>query len=226
MKKIILISIFSFISIFSNAQRLSQVLIFGDTTGVNDVYVNDGRSILTIDKVNVIYFDSLGSSLTMSSGANWVGTNLSNSQLFASNGIHSARIINDPNSTLIYNDFVVKINCPSFMLAQDAVNSLEAVTFQQLQNYNKPHFVFTPVTGGTVNLVANAYNIINPSAASLASLTFHFPAMNNNDVIIIKSTKKIIALTITGQTIAYSIAPITIGTFIYLTYDASAGVLY
>lgn len=194
----------------------SQTLIFSTSDGLNFITIDSVTGSVSMESD-----DTLGDycQILVQAGGKV-------SQIEASNGYHTGRLIDQPTQIHLYNDSLIMFNCNDVELQYDATLPMQIPTYRQLQDYNKPHIIFAPVTGGTVNLVANSYNIINPAAASLASLTFHFPAMNNNDVIIIKSTKKIISLTITGQTIAYSITPITIGTFIYLTYDASAGVLY
>lgn len=82
------------------------------------------------------------------------------------------------------------------------------------------HTIFTPTTGGTVTLVDNQINIINPGA-TLSSLVVAFPTSPaNNDIIRIKYTQTITSLTYTGTVVG---APTTVtqGTFIEYTYDLS-----
>jgi GDSL-like Lipase/Acylhydrolase family len=83
------------------------------------------------------------------------------------------------------------------------------------------HTIFTPSTGGTVALVNNQYNIINPSG-SLATLTVNLPSSPaNNDVVYIKYTQAVTAVTYGNGTVVDGITTPSIGGLVVLTYDAT-----
>jgi len=85
---------------------------------------------------------------------------------------------------------------------------------------SKPHNISTPVTGGTVNLTNNQYNIINPSGA-LATLTVNLPSSPaNNDCVYIKYTQAITAVTYGNGTVVDGITAPTAGGLVVLTYDS------
>jgi len=82
------------------------------------------------------------------------------------------------------------------------------------------HTIFTPATGGTVNLVNNQYNIVNPSGA-LATLTVNFPSSPaNNDRVEIKFTQAITAITYSNGTVVDGITAPTAGGYYKYTYDS------
>lgn len=82
------------------------------------------------------------------------------------------------------------------------------------------HSIFTPLTGGTVNLVNNRYNIVNPAGALLA-LTVNLPSTPaNNDVVFIKFTQTITAVTYANGTVVDGIAGPAAGGLVVLTYDS------
>lgn len=90
--------------------------------------------------------------------------------------------------------------------------------FNGIHNY--VHSIFTPATGGTVNLVANNYNIINPSGA-LATLTVNLPSSPvNNDVVYIKYTQAVTAVTYGNGTVVDGITAPTAGGLVTLVYDS------
>lgn len=85
---------------------------------------------------------------------------------------------------------------------------------------SKPHTIFTPTTGGTVTLVNNQYNIINPAGALLA-LTVTLPSTPaNNDCVYIKFTQNVTTVTYSGGTVVDGITAPTAGGLTVLTYDA------
>lgn len=87
------------------------------------------------------------------------------------------------------------------------------------------HSIFIPTTGGTVNVLNNQTNIINP-AGSLLTLTINLPSSPaNNDKIYIKFTQAITTLNYTGGTVADN-APVGLGTLVYLTYDSGTTTWY
>lgn len=82
------------------------------------------------------------------------------------------------------------------------------------------HTIFTPTTGGTVALVDNQYNIINPSGALLA-LTVNLPSSPaNNDVVYIKFTQNVTTVTYANGTVVDGITAPTAGGLTVLTYDS------
>lgn len=85
---------------------------------------------------------------------------------------------------------------------------------------NYSHTVFTPSNAGTVNLVDNQTNIINPSG-TLIALTVVLPSSPaNNDVIFIKYTQAVVTVTYSGGVLADGIVAPTSGTLIMYTYDS------
>lgn len=91
---------------------------------------------------------------------------------------------------------------------------------------NRSHTIFTPTTGGTVTLVNNQYNIINPAGALLA-LTVNLPASPvNNDIVTIKFTQAVTTVTYSGGTVADGITSPVAGGFITYTYDSGASTWY
>ncbi len=86
-----------------------------------------------------------------------------------------------------------------------------------IKNYE--HNISTPSTGGTVNLVTGQYNIINPSGA-LATLTVNLPSSPlNNDVVYIKYTQTITAVTYGNGTVVDGITAPSAGGLVVLTFD-------
>lgn len=82
------------------------------------------------------------------------------------------------------------------------------------------HVIFTPTTGGTVSLVNNQYNIINPSG-SLLALTLNLPSSPaNNDVVYIKFTQTVSTVTYANGTVVDGITAPTAGGLTVLTYDS------
>lgn len=82
------------------------------------------------------------------------------------------------------------------------------------------HTIFTPTTGGTVALVNNQYNIINPAGALLA-LTVNLPSSPaNNDVVYIKYTQNVTTVTYGNGTVVDGITAPTAGGLTVLTYDS------
>jgi len=86
--------------------------------------------------------------------------------------------------------------------------------------HNYVHSIFTPTTGGTVNLINNNYNIINPAGA-LVALTVNLPSSpSNNDVVYIKYTQTISTVTYANGTVVDGITAPTAGGMVVLTYDS------
>lgn len=82
------------------------------------------------------------------------------------------------------------------------------------------HTIFTPTTGGTVTLVNNKYNIINP-AGTLATLTVALPSSPaNNNIVYIKYTQAVTSVTYSGGTVVGSTGAAVVGGLVVLTYDA------
>lgn len=92
---------------------------------------------------------------------------------------------------------------------------------------NYQHAIFAPTTGGTVTLVNNQYNIINPTGALLA-LTVTLPASpSNNDVVQIKYTQSVSTVTYSGGTVVGGLTSATGGTAVTtLVYDSGTNKWY
>lgn len=93
--------------------------------------------------------------------------------------------------------------------------------------YNKYiPILFTPITGATVNVLNNRYNIINPSGALLA-LTINLPSIAvNGDVIQIKYTQPVSTVTYTGGTVVGAISSVAVGQLIVLVYNSATSSWY
>jgi GDSL-like Lipase/Acylhydrolase family len=90
-----------------------------------------------------------------------------------------------------------------------------------ISTVSKPHTIFTPTTGGTVALVNNQYNIINPSGALLA-LTVNLPSSPaNNDCVYIKFTQTVSTVTYGNGTVVDGITAPTAGGLTVLVYDST-----
>jgi hypothetical protein len=86
---------------------------------------------------------------------------------------------------------------------------------------NRAHTIFTPTTGGTVVLVNNQYNIINP-AGTLVALTVTLPSSPaNNDIVQIKYTQSVTTVTYNGGTVVDGITSPVAGGYVILTYDST-----
>ncbi len=107
---------------------------------------------------------------------------------------------------------------------------IDTITGRIVKSYGPPiryaHTIFTPTTGGTVNLVNNQYNIINPAGALLA-LTLNLPsAPANNDVVYIKFTQNITTVTYANGTVVDGITAPTAGGLTVLVFDAGTSSWY
>lgn len=88
------------------------------------------------------------------------------------------------------------------------------------------HTIFTPTTGGTVALVNNQYNIINPAGALLA-LTVNLPSSPaNNDVVYLKFTQAVSTVSYANGTVSDGITNPIAGGLVVLTFDSGAGIWY
>lgn len=94
--------------------------------------------------------------------------------------------------------------------------------------HNYVHTIFAPSTGGSVTLINNQYNIVNP-ATGIATLTITMPASPvNNDVVYVKYTQSVAAVTYAGNgntVVGGLVAPI-IGSVITFTFDSASGTWY
>jgi hypothetical protein len=89
-----------------------------------------------------------------------------------------------------------------------------------------PHVIFTPSTGGTVNLVGTSYNIINPSGA-LAALTVNLPGVPTDGLTVyIKFTQNVTTVTYTGGTVVDGVTAPTAGGLTVLVYDSGTSSWY
>lgn len=101
-------------------------------------------------------------------------------------------------------------------------STVSATTYQNLPSSvsNYSHTIFTPTVGGTVQLIVNQYNIINP-AGPLLTLTVNLPSTpNNSDVVYIKFTQNISTVTYANGTIVDGITAPTAGGLTVLVYDS------
>lgn len=88
------------------------------------------------------------------------------------------------------------------------------------------HTIFTPSTGGTVALVDNQYNIINPSGTLLA-LTVNLPSSPvNNDVVYVKFTQAVGTVTYSNGTVLGGLVSPIIGSVVVFTYDQTTSTWY
>lgn len=92
---------------------------------------------------------------------------------------------------------------------------------------NNYHTIFTPLTGGSVTLTNNYYNIINPSG-SLSALTIVLPSSPvNNDKIEVKFEQAITTVIYSGGNISPSVSTSPVaGTYIKIIYDATSNTWY
>lgn len=91
---------------------------------------------------------------------------------------------------------------------------------------NYTHTIFTPTTGGTVSLINNQYNIINPAGA-LVALTVNLPSSpSNNDVVYIKFTQTVSTVTYANGTVVDGITAPTAGGVTILTFDSGTSSWY
>jgi hypothetical protein len=82
------------------------------------------------------------------------------------------------------------------------------------------HTIFAPSSAGTVVLIDNQVNIINPSA-TIAALTVTFPSSpSNNDRVVVKYTQAVTAITYSGGTLIGGLASSTAGSTVIFTYDS------
>lgn len=91
---------------------------------------------------------------------------------------------------------------------------------------NYTHTISTPATGGTVNLVVNKYNIVNPSG-TIATLTVNLPSSpHDNDVVYIKYTQSVTTVTYGNGTVADGITSPVAGGMVTLVYDSGTSTWY
>lgn len=96
---------------------------------------------------------------------------------------------------------------------------LNGATYQLDQQGISGHTIFAPTTGGTVNLVNNQYNIINPAGALLA-LTVNLPSSPaNDDRVQIKFTQTVTTVTYANGTVVDGITGPAAGGMVVLVYD-------
>lgn len=117
----------------------------------------------------------------------------------------------------------VQLNDSLYHLAVfDSTKIVCYATTDQLNNIplRYKHSIFTPLTAGTVNLLNNQYNIVNP-AGTIATLTVNLPSSPvDNDVVYIKYTQAVTAVTYGNGTVVDGITAPTAGGLVVLTYDA------
>jgi hypothetical protein len=95
-----------------------------------------------------------------------------------------------------------------------------------IESTPKLHIIFIPLTGDTIDVQSNKYNIINP-AAPLAALTLNMPtAPINNDCVYIKFTQAITAVTYSNGTIVGGVSSPTAAQLEMLVYDSDSDSWY
>lgn len=88
------------------------------------------------------------------------------------------------------------------------------------------HTIFAPTTGGTVSLVNNQYNIINPTT-TLASLTINLPSSpQNNDVVYVKFDQAVSAVTYSNGTVVGGLLAPLLGSVVVFTFDSGSSTWY
>jgi hypothetical protein len=115
----------------------------------------------------------------------------------------------------------------SILVHNSATKAVHAIAQNAISGLGQyPHIIFTPSSGGIVNLADHQYNIINPSGA-LSTLTVNLPASPvNNDVVIIKFTCAIASITYSGGTVANGPGSAAAGGMEALTYDSGTATWY
>lgn len=125
----------------------------------------------------------------------------------------------DANGSTITN----LVNGATYELILDGTTNnwvVKSITGVSLLRYQRT--IFTPTTGGTVALVNNQYNIINPAGA-LVALTVNLPSSPlNGDVVYIKFTQTVSTVTYGNGTVVDGITAPTAGGITILTYDAAS----
>lgn len=82
-----------------------------------------------------------------------------------------------------------------------------------------------PAAGGTVAIAAPNSTLVLSPAGLLATLTVTLPASPaDGDRVSIKSTQIVTALTLSGGSVADTVAALAVGPAVDLMYDATAGV--
>ncbi len=106
-------------------------------------------------------------------------------------------------------------------------NGSNVLTVASLNVLNYNHVIFTPTTGGTVNLNNKQYNIINPAGAILA-VTLNLPSSPlDGDVVYIKFTQNVTTVSFTGGTVQSGITSAAAGTTVLpLVYDSGTNKWY
>lgn len=185
--------------------------------GFNNILLGNGVSLPsgtanTLNIGNILYgtgltFDStatLGTSTTVSTPRIGIGI-ISPTNTLDVNGDVRVRTI---ASTTLNDDVLVT---ESGVIKSQSVNRISAT---------KAHTIFAPTTGGTVSLVNNQYNIINPAGA-LVALTVNLPSSPaNNDVVYIKYTQSVTTVTYGNGTVVDGITSPVGGGLVVLTFDS------
>lgn len=90
------------------------------------------------------------------------------------------------------------------------------------------HTIFAPTTGGTITLINNQYNIVNPTTG-IATLTVTMPASPvNNDVVYVKFTQSVAAVTYAGNgnTVVGGLVAPLLGSVVTFTFDSGTSTWY
>lgn len=103
---------------------------------------------------------------------------------------------------------------------------ITATTGKGRQALLSGHTIFAPVTTGTVALVNNEVNIVNPAGA-IAAATINFPSSpKDNDTVIIKFTQAITTITWGNGTLVGGATTYAAGTSVRFVYDAATTYWY
>lgn len=127
-------------------------------------------------------------------------------------------------ATLLVGDSAITSLTTGMIPVWNATNKRYTPTV--LTGGNGTHTIFIPTTGGTVALVNNQNNIINPSGA-LVALTVTLPSSpNNNDVLILTFEQAVTTVTYSGGTVAGSIVSPVAGSQKQWVYDSGTATWY
>lgn len=192
------------------------------------VYQNVAGSLTVVSANSTTY--AIGDTIHLRVRGN-VASSYKNSTLIGSGTFNSALlnvraigVLCVTNTTAIFDHLVVSNQGTGvhykYAISHDASLVGDGTNTSSL-SANRLHATFTPSTGGTVALVNNQYNIINPSG-TLTALTATLPSSPaNNDVVTLKFTQAVTTLTYSGGTVVGAPTTVTAGQSVSLTYDSA-----
>lgn len=107
-----------------------------------------------------------------------------------------------------------------------SVNGIAPTVAGNVVLTGKPMTKFTPVTTGTITLIDNGYNVVNP-AGTIAALTVTMPASPaDRDVVEIKYTQAVTTITYAGGTVVTGETGATVGQYTRFQYDLATTTWY